>query len=130
MLAGAAVWAVALTGFGLGHVLVVGLACLAVAGAADTVTVVSRTGIVQHATPDAARGRVNSLDYLVGVSGPQLGNFRAGVVASATSGAASAVLGGVASLVAVAAIAVASPSLRRWQPADSVVGTPREGELT
>ncbi len=116
MLASAAVWALGLAAFGLSTSLPVALACLAVAGAADTVTVVSRTSIVQHAVPDSLRGRVNALDYLVGVSGPQLGNARAGLVASFTSGATSAVLGGLASFVAVAAVAAFTPSLRRYRP--------------
>jgi len=60
MLASASAWGVALACFGLSRSLPVALACLAVAGAADTVTVVSRTSIVQHATPDALRGRVNA----------------------------------------------------------------------
>jgi MFS family permease len=116
MLASAAVWALGLAAFGLSTSLPVALACLAVAGAADTVTVVSRTSIVQHAVPDSLRGRVNALDYLVGVSGPQLGNARAGLVASFTSGATSAVLGGLASFLAIAMVAVFTPSLRRYEP--------------
>jgi len=124
MLGSAGVWALALGCFGLTRELWLGLLCLAIAGAADTVSVVSRTAIVQHATPDSARGRVNALDYLVGVSGPQLGNFRAGLVASATSGAASAVIGGIASLLAVAAVTATGPSLRRWTTADSVEVSP------
>lgn len=119
MLVSASVWGLALTGFGLCRSLMLALACLAVAGAADTITVVSRTSIVQHATPDALRGRVNALDFLVGVSGPQLGNARAGLVASATSGATSAALGGLTSLLAVLAVAALAPSLRRWSPAPS-----------
>jgi MFS family permease len=116
MLASAAVWGAALAGFGLSRELGVALACLAVAGAADTVTVVARTSIVQAATPDALRGRVSALDHLVGVCGPQVGNLRAGLVASATSGAASAALGGLACVVAVATVAVLTPSLRRARP--------------
>lgn len=111
MLVSAAGWAAAIGCFGLGHVLWVGLGFLAIAGACDTVTVVSRTSIVQHAVPDSVRGGVNALDYLVGVSGPQLGNFRAGLVASATSGATSAALGGLASLAAIAGLAAALPAL-------------------
>jgi MFS family permease len=116
MLVSAAVWALSLAGFGLSRSLVVALVCLALAGAADTVTVISRTTIVQHAVPDSLRGRVNALDYLVGVSGPQLGNARAGLVASATSGARSALLGGLASFLAIAAVAVLTPALRTYRP--------------
>jgi predicted MFS family arabinose efflux permease len=120
MLVASALWATSLAAFGMGHVLWVALACLAVAGAADSVSVVTRSSLVQHATPDAARGRVGAIDFLVGVSGPQLGSFRAGLVASATSGATSAVIGGVASLVALAVVAATTPSLRRWSPTVSV----------
>lgn len=84
---------------------------------ADTVTVISRTSIVQHTVPDSLRGRVNALGYLVGTSGPQLGNFRAGMVASATSGATSAVMGGFASLVGIAVVYMLTPSLREYRPA-------------
>ncbi|NUS52741.1 MAG: MFS transporter [Nocardioidaceae bacterium] len=122
MLVAAGAWGLALAGFGATHVLWFGLACLAVAGAADTVSVVARGVVVQHAVPDAVRGRVNALDHLVGVSGPQLGSFRAGLVASASSGAAAAVLGGLTSLVAVGLVAAGTPSLRRWRPVDSVSG--------
>jgi predicted MFS family arabinose efflux permease len=125
MLASASVWAVALACFGFSRSLPVALACLAVAGAADTVSVVSRTSIVQHATPDALRGRVNALDFLVGVSGPQLGNARAGLVASATSGATSAALGGLTSLLAVLAVAAVSPALRRYTPVPAAAGAGR-----
>jgi len=117
MLVSAGAWGTAIAGFGISHLLWVGLVFLAVAGAADTVTVISRTSIVQHTVPDSLRGRVNALDYLVGTSGPQLGNFRAGMVASATSGATSAVLGGFASLVGIAVVYVLTPSLREYRPA-------------
>lgn len=117
MLVSAGVWGAAIAGFGISHLLWVGLVFLAVAGAADTVTVISRTSIVQHTVPDSLRGRVNALDYLVGTSGPQLGNFRAGMVASATSGATSAVLGGFASLAGIAVVYVLTPSLREYRPA-------------
>ena len=51
---------------------------LAVAGAADTCTVVFRGTIVQTVTPDQLRGRVLAADYIVGAGGGQLGNLEAG----------------------------------------------------
>lgn len=121
MLVAAAIWSGSLACFGLAHALWMALAFLVAAGAADTVSVVSRVSIVQHATPDSLRGRVNALDYLVGVSGPQLGNFRGGLVASATSGADSALLGGLASLVSIAAVCAVTPALRRYDPDEGAV---------
>jgi MFS family permease len=121
MLVSAAIWGGSLTCFGLAHVLWMALVFLAVAGVADTVSVVSRVSIVQHATPDSLRGRVNALDYLVGVSGPQVGNFRGGLLASATSGARSAVLGGLSCLVSIAAISAFASTVRGYDPEEAVV---------
>ena len=59
----AGVWGVALAGFGLAGPLWLALGCLAVAGAADTVSVITRSTLVQLETPDAYRGRVSSVEH-------------------------------------------------------------------
>ncbi len=114
-LVAAAVWGVALTGFGLATPLWLALACLAVAGAADTVSVVSRGALVQLATPDSHRGRVSGVEFVVGASLPDLGNFRAGAVAGVASPAFAAVSGGLLCLVGLGALAVGNRSLRRFR---------------
>jgi Arabinose efflux permease len=125
MLVAGAVWGLALAGFGFSHSLWLALPALAVAGAADVASVVSRGTIVQRATPDSFRGRVNALDYLVGVGGPQLGNLRAGLVASVSSGALSAIVGGVAAAAGAIAIGIGVPTLRRYrQPTDAAGSLP------
>lgn len=113
MLAAAGVWGAALAGFGLAGNPWVGLGCLAVAGAADTVSVISRGAIVQLATPDSHRGRVSAVEDVVGVSGPDLGNLRGGLVAGATSASFAVVSGGLLCLLGVAAVAATNASLRR-----------------
>lgn len=113
LLIGAGGWAVALTGFGLAGSLWLTLGWLAVAGAADTVSVISRGSIVQKATPDSYRGRVSAAEHAIGVAGPDLGNVRAGLVASATSATFAAVAGGVVCSLGIAAVAIANPALRR-----------------
>jgi MFS family permease len=110
-----AVWGAGMALFGLGGWLPVALLGLVIAGAADTGTVVSRGTIVQRATPDALRGRMNALDFLVGAGGPSLGDLRAGLVASATSGAISAVSGGLGCVIGAGVIGAAIPSLRSWR---------------
>lgn len=114
-LVAAGVWGLAVAGFGLVAGLVPTLAFLAVAGAADTISVISRGGLVQLATPDAYRGRVSSVEFVVGAGGPGIGDARAGAVAGAFSASTAAVGGGIACAVVVAGIAVASPALRRWR---------------
>ncbi|RZT84053.1 transmembrane secretion effector [Pseudonocardia sediminis] len=117
-LVAAGVWGVALAGFGLVDGLVPTLVFLAVAGAADTISVISRGGLVQLATPDSYRGRVSSAEYVVGAGGPGIGDARAGAVAGLFSASTAAVTGGLACAVVVAGIAVVSPTLRRWRVPD------------
>lgn len=117
------IWGAGMALFGLSGWLPLALLGLLIAGAADTGTVVSRGTIVQLSTPDALRGRMNSLDFLVGAGGPSLGDLRAGLVASATSGAISAISGGVACVIGAGVIWAAIPRLRTWR-ADAAERTP------
>jgi hypothetical protein len=100
-----------------------GLACLVLAGAADTVSVVSRGALVQLNTPDALLGRVAAAEQIVGQAGPDLGNLRGGLVAGVTSGTAALVSGGVLCVVAVAFVGAGTPGLRRFvTPAKAAAG--------
>jgi Transmembrane secretion effector len=90
MLAGTMIWGAAIACFGLTASLPLALAMLAVAGAADTLTVTFRAAMVQTVTPDELRGRVSSVEYIVGTGGAPLGNVESGAVASLTSPATGA----------------------------------------
>ncbi|WP_326658155.1 MFS transporter [Streptomyces sp. NBC_00385] len=114
-LAAAGVWGLALAGFGLAGPLWAALGCLAVAGAADTVSVVTRSALVQLETPDAYRGRVSSVEHVIGVAGPELGNFRGGLLASATSAPLALVVGGLSATLAIAAVAATHAPLRAYR---------------
>jgi MFS family permease len=113
MLGGSATWGAALTLFGAVPGPWAGLACLFVAGAADTVSVVSRSTVVRTHTPSGLLGRAGAAEQIVGQAGPDIGNMRAGLVAGATSGAVALVSGGLLCLAAVAAVAATTPDLRR-----------------
>jgi MFS family permease len=115
MLVGGLAWAAALATFAAINLLWLAIPFLAIAGAGDAMSVIARGAIVQRVTPDAYRGRVNALDFVVGAGGPQLGNIRAGLVASATSGSESMIIGGVAATLGTLLIAVFTPSLRRYR---------------
>ncbi|AUG80226.1 MFS transporter [Kitasatospora sp. MMS16-BH015] len=112
MLLGSATWGVSLLLFGLAANSPVALACLVLAGAADTVAVVSRGTVVQANTPPEYLGRMAAVEQIVGQAGPDLGNLRAGVVAGASSAATALVSGGLLCLAAVAAVAATGPELR------------------
>jgi hypothetical protein len=109
-------WGLALAGFGVTGVLWAALACLVIAGAADTVSVISRGSVVQLATDDPFRGRVSAVEQLVGVAGPELGNVRGGLLAGLTSATASMTGGGLLCVAGVALIAATHPALRRFSP--------------
>ena len=110
MMASSVTWGLALAAFGLISNAWFGLGCLVVAGAADTVSVVSRGAVVQTHTPDELRGRVAAAEQIVGQAGPDLGNMRAGLIAGSTSARFSLVSGG---LLAAAAVLAVATTLRR-----------------
>ena len=110
-----ALWGLSVAGFGLavgsaGSVLTrssalwVGAIFLAGAGAADSVSAVFRTTILQAATPDHLRGRLQGVFIVVVAGGPRLGDLVAGSVATAYSEAFAAIAGGIACVLAVAAL--------------------------
>lgn len=102
-------WGAAMTLFGLVHVVWIGLACLAFAGATDVVSTVLRNTILQLAITDEFRSRVSAIQMSVVTGGPRLGDLESGVVAGITSTEFSIVSGGVACIIGALALA-------RWRP--------------
>jgi MFS family permease len=115
MLASVAVWGTAFAGFAVCAAVWQALGLLAMAGAADTFTVVFRGAIIQAATPAGLRGRVMAADYVVGAGGGQLGNLEAGALGSLTSPTVSALSGGLATVAGAIAIGLAVPAFRRYR---------------
>jgi MFS family permease len=103
---GAAAWGVSLTAFALAPDPWLGLGCLVVAGVADTVSVVSRSTVVQLNTPNELLGRTGAAEQIVGRAAPEVGNLRGGLMAGVTSGTFALASGGLACVAAVALIAV------------------------
>jgi MFS family permease len=114
------VWGGSIALFGFTRVLWLALLLLAVAGAADMVSAIFRNTILQVATPDALRGRLQGVFIVVVTGGPRLGDFEAGSVGSAFGSQVSVVTGGVACMVGVAALAAAYPSFARYDAREPV----------
>ncbi|NHC14894.1 MFS transporter [Motilibacter deserti] len=89
-------------------------ACLAVAGACDAVSAVFRSTILQAATPDVLRGRLQGVFLVVVAGGPRLGDMVLGSLASWTTDSAAAVIGGAACVTAVVLLAAAQPGFARY----------------
>ncbi len=123
MLGTVAIWGAAFAGFALARSLWLVLGLLALAGAADTVTVVLRGTIVQSVATDEFRGRLTAAEYVVGAAGDSLGRLESGAVGSLTSPAIGALAGGVVTVVLAGVIALANPSFARYR---SPSGTARE----
>lgn len=88
---------------------------LAFLGAADTVSTILRNTIRQISTPDHLRGRMTSVNMIFFMGGPQLGNLEAGVVAALFGAPFSVITGGIATVIAVVAVAWLVPQLRNYQ---------------
>jgi MFS family permease len=115
MLACVAVWGGGFALFAVAPSLWLTLLALAVAGLADTFTVVVRGIIVQEETPDQLRGRVNAADFLVGAGGSQLGSLESGLVGSLTTPVISALSGGLLTVIGALVIGAALPGFRRYR---------------
>jgi hypothetical protein len=109
-------WGAAITGFAVAYQLWLALGLLAVAGAADTTTVVLRGTIVQSATPDRLRGRVTAADYVVGAGGGELGSLESGAVGSLASPTISALSGGLATVAGAVLLGLALPAFAAYRP--------------
>ncbi|WP_235433776.1 MFS transporter [Protofrankia coriariae] len=108
------VWGGAIAGFGLTHSLAVGVPLLALAGAADMVSAIFRTAILNVATPDAMRGRLQGVFLVVVAGGPRIGDLEAGSAAALVSPAFSVVSGGLVCVGGVLVATAIAPALLRY----------------
>jgi MFS family permease len=114
----AALWGVAIAGFGLARPLWLALLLLAAAGAADNVSAVLRSTILFTVTPDHLRGRLVGIEFAQVASTPALGNVEAGLVASLASVRFSIVSGGLACVAGTILVALLVPALVRYDSRD------------
>ncbi|AEW93880.1 MULTISPECIES: MFS transporter [Streptomycetaceae] len=111
-------WGAAIALFGLTRYLWLGLFFLAVAGCADTISMVFRSTMLQAATPDEMRGRLQGVFIVVVAGGPRLGDFLAGSAADLTSAGVTVVAGGVACVVVLGLLALRWPDFARYDARD------------
>ena len=105
--------------FGISRSLIISIIALLFTGAADMVSAVIRATLVQLATPDEMRGRVNAVDMLFIGASNELGQFESGVTAHWFGAVPAVVLGGVGTLVVIGLWAWLFPELRQ---ADTFAG--------
>lgn len=125
-----AIWGASIAGFGMvvilasRHPLPAGgeasdwlwpaAACMALAGVADAISSVFRTTILQTATPDHLRGRLQGVFIVVVAGGPRLGEMLSGGVASGIGEGATLLLGGIACIIAAVLLMRFQPGFLRY----------------
>jgi MFS family permease len=113
-------WGAAVAVFGLTRDLWLGLLFLALAGCADTVSMVFRNTMLQSAAPDAMRGRLQGVFLVVVVGGPRLGDFLAGSAADIFTPTAALVGGGLACILVITLIGLFQRGFARYDARDPV----------
>jgi MFS family permease len=108
-----AIYGIGTVVFGVSTVFPLSVAALAVMGAADMVSVVIRSSLVQLGTPDAMRGRVTAVNSVFIGASNQLGEFESGVTAAWFGAVPAVVIGGVGTLLVVAGWMRLFPALVR-----------------
>lgn len=99
--------------FGLSRSPVLSMVALIFVGAADMVSVVIRGVLVQIATPDEMRGRVNAVDMIFIGASNEFGQFESGVTAAWLGAVPAVVLGGLGTLIVTAIWTWSFPELRK-----------------
>ncbi len=112
LLVAVAAFGVATIVFGLSKNFAVSLVALFCLGAADNISVVVRSTVLQLLTPDAMRGRVAAVNAVFIGTSNEIGELESGSVATLIGAVPTVALGGVMTLVTVGVAAAIWPSLR------------------
>jgi MFS family permease len=99
LLCAVAVFGLATVVFGLSESFWLSMVALGISGAADCISVVTRSTLVQLETPDDMRGRVSAVNSIFIGASNQLGEFESGATAELWGPVGSVVVGGVGTMV-------------------------------
>lgn len=109
VVAAASGWGLAIAAFGLAPWVPLALVCLALAGAADTISGLFRSAIWNQTIPDRVRGRLAGIELISYSTGPALSGLESGAVAQVWGPTVSVVSGGFACVVGAVAFAALLP---------------------
>jgi len=113
LLAAVAVFGLANLGFGLSTHLGLSIVMLAIAGAADNISVVTRLTLMQFETPDDMRGRVAAVNGVFIGASNELGEFESGATAALLGPVGAVVVGGLGTVVVALAWLKLFPELAK-----------------
>jgi MFS family permease len=108
-------WGLAVVGFGLSNSVWLAVVFLALAGAADMVSMVFRGAMLQSAATDEMRGRMQGVFTVVVAGGPRLADVLHGTMGAALGTSAAVSGGGTLVLVIIAVAVVSLPAFWRYR---------------
>ena len=112
MLVSVGVFGAATLAFGLSRSMPLSLACLALLGAADMLSVYVRQSLIQLYTPDEMRGRVGAVSSLFISASNELGEAESGFLAALIGPVIAVVAGGAGAIAVTLLWARLFPELR------------------
>ena len=112
------VFGVAAVIFGVSKLYWLSLAAMALLGAADMVSVYIRVTLVQIATPDEMRGRVSAVNSVFTGASNEIGEARAGLMATFMGPVGAVVFGGICSVLVAMACWKLFPDLTKVERMD------------
>jgi MFS family permease len=116
----AAVWGLAIIGFGLAHSVWLAFFFLALAGGGDTISGLFRMAMWNQTIPDRLRGRLAGIEMISYMTGPLLGNAEAGAVATLFSVRTSIVSGGILCAIGSGVLGVLLPTFWRYHAREGI----------
>jgi len=119
MFVGVALFGAGTIVFGLSQTAWLSIAALMLMGASDMISVYVRETLIVLWTPDEVRGRVNAVNMVFVGASNELGEFRAGTMASIFGAVPAVVIGGAGTLAVAWIWAMRFPQLRRIDSLDA-----------
>lgn len=114
----AALWGLSIIGFGLSNSLFLALFFLALSGVFDTISGIFRSTLWNHTIPTELRGRLAGIEMISYLSGPKLGDTRAGLIASGFGMTTALVSGGIFCVVGVGVCCLFLPKFWCYEAKD------------
>ncbi|GGP34549.1 MFS transporter [Saccharothrix coeruleofusca] len=108
-------WGVAVIGFGFSHALWLAVVFLAVGGAADMISMVFRSAILQTAASDDMRGRMQGVFIVVVAGGPRLADLLHGTTGALVGPGVATAVGGALVVLATGLAVLAIPAIWRYR---------------
>jgi MFS family permease len=112
------VWGTAVACLGLSPTLWLAILSLMLVGGANLISGIFRGALANETIPDTLRGRLAGIELISYSSGPVLGDVETGAVATVFTPGIAVFSGGLLCILGVGLVALAVPSLRRYDNRD------------